>query len=227
MGCGTPDRLPPRCFWWPRAGQRGATRPSSLLGSLGGRAPGLAAETSGRSTAMRPRACPKRRIACALPAGRSGCRGQPTRRRVGRTPGVGRPASRGATAAHAPSRAPRARKLASWLAEAGSSRTQHFLSRAPPLQLVAEFPGFAALPGRCACWRMGARHPVRQGTQLLPLDMQLALRRRLRLPLPRLQSCGRPPGRSTRRLRPEWAASQARSHTRESVGSRRAGSRSR
>ena len=58
-----------------------------------------------------------------------------------------------------PTRVLRARSLASWLAKAANSRTKHFLSQAPPLQLAAEFPRSAALPGGRACWRVVAGHP--------------------------------------------------------------------
>ena len=86
-------------------------------------------------------------------------------------------APRSAAAAHAPG-ALRAPKPASRLAETGRSRTQHFLSGAPPLQLVAEFSSFSAKSqagAHAGEWLRAI--PTDKGTQLLlPLDMQVALR---------------------------------------------------
>ena len=58
--CSTPDRLPPRRLWWPRASQRAA----NSLGSLSGCAPGNAAKTPGRSTQMRARTRSWRHVEC-------------------------------------------------------------------------------------------------------------------------------------------------------------------
>ena len=156
-GCSTPGRLPPRRFWWPI---------------------GLASAE---------------RIDANSPSSLLGSLGGPAFGNATKTPGRSKPmrAARGKGGMNGRSgmfySAERSRRPRTLSRQGpGSSRTQHFLSRAPPLHPVAEFPSFAML-----CFPRQSRMPV-SGCEPPPqtrvrnsyLWTCESPRRRLRLPPP-------------------------------------------
>ena len=98
--------------------------------------------------------------------------------------------------APAPSRRRRARRLAAWMADARDANPQQALPRThASARHATQFPGTLAIPGRTAGRSMARCDPHRAGHHAPTEAMQIALRRRLRQPLPlHSNTCGPPHG---------------------------------